>query len=245
MNLVRSALFQLALVLGTTLYVFVALVAAAIGETAMRRVIFAWARFVIWSTRRIAGIEFVVEGEAPREVCLVASKHESIYETILLILLLDTPIVILKRSLAEIPGWGWLARRYGAIPIDQEGGPSALRGMIGAVREARAQERQVIIYPEGTRIPPGAAPPLRAGFAALYRLLDLPVVAVAVTSGHVWPSGTWIKRPGSVTLRFSDPIPPRLPRPEIEARVHAAINVLGPRPGFTPAVPPQASRRPR
>jgi 1-acyl-sn-glycerol-3-phosphate acyltransferase len=83
----------------------------------------------------------------------------------------------------------------------------------------------VLIFPEGTRVPHGEAPPLEAGFAGLYARLGYPVVPVATDAGLRWPRGLF-KRPGTIRLRFGDPIPPGLPRREIEARVHAAINAL-------------------
>jgi 1-acyl-sn-glycerol-3-phosphate acyltransferase len=89
-----------------------------------------------------------------------------------------------------------------------------------------AAGRPILIFPEGTRVLPGEQPPLRAGFAGLYRSLNLPVVPVALDSAKVSPRRSFIKRPGTVTFRFGDPIPPGLPRAEAEARVHAAINAL-------------------
>jgi 1-acyl-sn-glycerol-3-phosphate acyltransferase len=84
----------------------------------------------------------------------------------------------------------------------------------------------VLIFPEGTRVAPGEQPPLQPGFAGLYKQLGLPVVPVALDSGRLWPRNSFVKRPGIVTVRFGEPIPPGLPRAEIEAKVHAAINAL-------------------
>jgi 1-acyl-sn-glycerol-3-phosphate acyltransferase len=148
------------------------------------------------------------------------------YETLEMILMLDEPATVLKRELSDIPLFGWVTRRYGVIPIDRKGGATALRGMMRTAGVAIAELRPIVIFPEGTRVPVGEAPPLQPGFAGLYRVLKLPVVPVAVNSGRLWPRGRFIKRPGIVTMRFLDPIEPGLPRAEIEARVHAAINVL-------------------
>jgi 1-acyl-sn-glycerol-3-phosphate acyltransferase len=148
------------------------------------------------------------------------------FETIEMLLLLKKPAVVLKRELADIPGWGWVARRYGVIPVDREGGATALRRMLRAAQAATAAEREIAIFPEGTRVSPGEQPPLQAGFAGLYRSLGVPVVPVALDSGRLWPRGSFVKHPGIVTFRFGEPIPPGLPRREIEARVHEAINIL-------------------
>jgi 1-acyl-sn-glycerol-3-phosphate acyltransferase len=98
--------------------------------------------------------------------------------------------------------------------------------MMRAAETAIAEGRPIAIFPEGTRVPLGEQPPLQPGFAGLYRALKLPVVPVAVDSGRLWPKGRLVKHAGIVTMRFLDPIPPGLPRAEIETRVHAAINVL-------------------
>lgn len=228
MNLVRSLLFYLIFYGGTVFYVVAALAAAAFGERPMQVVIHAWARFHNGCVRWLLGIRLVIEGERPRGPCLVASRHESMYETIAVIVLLDAPAIVLKEELTRIPGWGWLARLYGGIPVDRDGGARAMREMLRRARAALDAGRRIIIFPEGTRVMPGERPPLRAGFAGLYRMLGEPVVALALDTGSVWPRHSWIKRTGVIHMRFSAPIPPRLPREEIEARVHEAINLLNP-----------------
>jgi 1-acyl-sn-glycerol-3-phosphate acyltransferase len=98
--------------------------------------------------------------------------------------------------------------------------------MLKAARQAVAEERPIVIFPEGTRVAPGEQPPLQPGFAGLYASLKLPVVPIALDSGHVWPRRRFLKRPGIVTIRFGEQIPPGLPRADIEARVREAINSL-------------------
>src|SRR5690606_2059301 len=100
----------------------------------------------------------------------------------------------------------------------------ALRTMVTEARAFAAAGRPLAIFPEGTRVPHGTRPPLQSGFAGLYKMLALPVVPVAVDSGPLYHR--WLKRPGTVTLQFGEPIEPGLPRAEIEERVHAAINAL-------------------
>jgi 1-acyl-sn-glycerol-3-phosphate acyltransferase len=148
------------------------------------------------------------------------------FETVEVLAILDDPAVVLKRELADLPLWGRAARRYGVIPVDREGGAAALRRMLKAANDAVAAGRAIVIFPEGTRVLPGEQPPLQPGFAGLYRSLGVPVVPVALNSGRLWPRRSFVKRPGVVTMRFGEPIPPGLPRGDIEARVHAAINAL-------------------
>ena len=139
--------------------------------------------------------------------------------------ILRAPAIVLKQELARIPVWGWAARRYGCIAVDRAGSATALRGMMREAKAARATGRSVLIFPEGTRVPPGERPPIMPGFAGLYRALALPVVPIALDSGRVWPR-RGLKRSGVVTIRFGAPIPPGLPRTVVEAQVHAGINVL-------------------
>ena len=164
----------------------------------------------------------------PRGTALVAAKHQSMFETIEILLVLDRPVVVMKRQLTDIPGFGWVARRYGVIPIDREGGAAALRRMLKAAQAAVAQGRPIAIFPEGTRVAPGEQPPLQPGFAGLYRSLGLPVVPIALDSGRLWPRGEFARRPGVVTMRVGETIPPGLPRRDVEAEVHRAINALEP-----------------
>ena len=226
MNLVRSALFALIFYVGTIFYVLVCLAALLIGRRAVRSVADAWARFHSACAAYLLGIRSRVEGQRPTAPALVAAKHQSMFETLELVTLLDTPAVVMKRELAEIPLWGRLARRYGIIPVDRAGGAKALRAMLKEAGEAIAEGRPIAIFPEGTRVAPGERPPLQPGFAGLYRALNLPVIPVALDSGRLWPRRGFVKKPGIVTMRFGDPIPPGLKRDEIEARVHEAINAL-------------------
>jgi 1-acyl-sn-glycerol-3-phosphate acyltransferase len=147
------------------------------------------------------------------------------YETLEMLRLGHLPVIVIKRELADIPLFGALTRAYGVIPVERSAGAKALREMVGAGKEAVESGRPVIIFPEGTRVPAGEQPPLRSGFAGLYRALGLPVVPIAVDSGRLWGRGLF-HRPGTITFKVGETIPPGLKREDIEARVHAAINAL-------------------
>ena len=222
----RALLFALIFYPATLLFATFGLAAGLVSQRGMRSAVHGWARFHHWLAGDVLGIRTVMDGAIPRGPYLIAVKHQSMFETIEMLRNADGPIVVLKRELADLPLWGTIARRYGVIPVDREAGAKALREMLTAARAAIASGRPVVIFPEGTRVPVGQAPPLRPGFAGLYRALGLPVVPVALDSGRVWPRRTFVKHPGIVTMRFGEPIPPGLPRKEAEARVHAAINAL-------------------
>jgi 1-acyl-sn-glycerol-3-phosphate acyltransferase len=226
MAVVRSFLFALFFYGGTVPAVLLSFPISLLGTRSVRGWAHAWVRYHKFCAWLLLGVRTRLEGTPPKGACLVACKHQSMFETLEIILMLDQPAMVLKRELADIPLWGWVTRRYGVIPVDRAGGAAALRRMMRAAEAAIAEGRPIVIFPEGTRVPVGATPPLQPGFAGLYRALKLPVVPVAVDSGRLWPRGRFVKRPGTVTMRFMDSIAPGLPRAEIEARVHDAINVL-------------------
>ncbi len=200
-------------------------VGALIGRRALAAVVHSWARLQRWCAAHILGIRVRIQGEQVPGAVLYAAKHQAMFETIELMELLDEPVVVMKAELGAIPVWGWAARKYGSMQIAREGSAQTLRQMMRDGQKARADGRPVLLFPEGTRVMPGETPPLKAGFAGLYRALGLTVVPIALDSGHLWPR-KGLKRPGVITIQFGEPIPPGLPRDEAEARVHAAINAL-------------------
>jgi 1-acyl-sn-glycerol-3-phosphate acyltransferase len=225
MNFLRTLLFSVFFYgLSVPMVLLVPLV-ALLGGHSLRSYAMGWVALMTWSARWILGIRVKIEGTIPGGPVLFAGKHESIFEALELSRLLGSPATVMKRELAQIPLWGWAVRRYGVIIADRAANATALRAMMKDAKTALAQGRSVLIFPEGTRVRPGEAPELRSGFAGLYRMLNLPVVPIAVKSGHVWTKHG-VKKPGVVTFRFLDPIPPGLPRAEAEARVHAGINAL-------------------
>ena len=225
MQLFRSILYALIFYPATALFVLAGIGATLFGPSATRALVSSWTRFHHQLARSLLGIRSEVQGEIPPGAVLIAVKHQSMYETLEMVRIGRTPVIVLKRELSRIPLFGWLTRRYGVIPVDRSAGSKALREMVAAGRAATEAGRPVIIYPEGTRVAPGQAPPLRSGFAGLYRALGLPVVPVAVDSGRLWGRGIR-KRPGVVHFRIGETVPPGLKREQVEARVHEAINSL-------------------
>ena len=225
MNWVRTILFRAAFYLLSVPIVLTTPIAALFGQRVLIAHADRWSRLHRVLMRVILGITPQVEGEVPRGQYLFVAKHEAMYETLELQLLLGSPAMVLKRELMRIPLWGWAAVKYGALVVDREASAKALRAMMREGAAVRVTGRSVIVYAEGTRVPHGASPPLRSGFAGLYKALDLPVVPIALDSGRLLPK-RGAKRPGVVTIRVGAPIPPGLPRREAEARVHAGINAL-------------------
>jgi 1-acyl-sn-glycerol-3-phosphate acyltransferase len=222
----RSLAFYFAFYGMTLALVVVGGVAMLAGREALIAVVHFWCRFHHACSRHLLGIRVAIEGQPPRPGVLLAIKHEAMYEAIELPNLVPMPAPFAKVELMRLPMWGRFATIYGLIGVERDGGAKALRQMVTAARQRLAEGRPLAIFPEGTRVPHGSRPPLQAGFAGIYKLLDLPVVPVAVDSGPLY-HGAW-KHPGTIRIRFGEEIPAGLPRAEIEARVHAAINALNP-----------------
>ncbi|ODP39538.1 lysophospholipid acyltransferase family protein [Sphingomonas turrisvirgatae] len=226
-NWLRNLAFSIVFYGGSVPIVLGAPIAAMFGKKVIRPYCMGWAGFGVWCARHIMGIRLAIEGQQVAGPALYAAKHQSMFETMALARALGTPAIVMKQELARIPIWGWATQQYGIILVDREASAAALRRMMREAGEALAEGRSILIFPEGTRVPPGETPPLRSGFAGLYRALKLPVVPVALDSGLVWPR-KGRKRPGTVTFRFAAPVPPGLKRDEVETIVHGAINALEP-----------------
>ena len=227
MDLVRSLLFALLFYPGTLLYVLTVIAVSPFGDGPVQTVVHAWSRFHHLLVRNVLGIRIEWDGAIPDGAYLIAVKHQSMMEAVDTLHFAQCPVVVMKRELTTIPLFGWVTRRYGVIGVDRDAGAAALRVMMKEAKAAIAGGRPVLIFPEGTRVPFGASPPLQSGFAGLYRALGLPVVPVAHDVGKLWHKG-FVKRSGTVHFKVGEVIPPGLKRDEVEARVHAAINALTP-----------------
>jgi 1-acyl-sn-glycerol-3-phosphate acyltransferase len=221
----RSLLYAAIFYPVTVLWVLVGVPATLLGREPTLRIVLSWTDFHHWLARHVLGIRVRMEGRIPAGSHLIAVKHQSMFETLEMVRLSHLPIIVMKKELADIPLFGFMTRRYGIIAVERSAGAKALRALVEEGRRAVATGRPVIIYPEGTRVRVGETPPLRSGFAALYRTLDLAVVPVALDSGRLWGRG-FVHRSGTVTVRVGETIPAGLAREEVEARVHAAINAL-------------------
>jgi len=223
-NVLRNLLFYAVFYAGTVYYVSLSVLMAWFAPQHIRKFPDAWSRFHRTCLRVLLGITVHETGARPEGTALYAIKHESFFEAIDLPNTLDYPVPFGKEELYRIPAWGRAAKAYGSVTVRRELGAKALRAMLAEARTFIGTGRPLAIFPEGTRVPHGTRPPLQAGFAGIYKLLGLQVVPVAVDSGPLYHR--WWKRPGTITLHFGEAIEPGLPRDEIEARVHAAINVL-------------------
>lgn len=222
--LLRSLAFYTLFYGVSTLMVILSVIAVVVRPKALRAVVALWGDWHLWCTQNLLGIKVVLDGELPQGPVLIAVKHESFFEAIDTPRLFTDPAVFAKQELFGIPGWGHSALVYGLIPVARDNGAKTLRQMLALAKQRLDEGRALVIFPEGTRVAHGSRPSLQAGFAGLYKLLRLPVVPIAVDSGRTYHRA--IKRPGQITYKVGETIPAGLPRDEVEARVHAAINAL-------------------
>lgn len=182
--------------------------------------------------RHVVGLTYEVRGDLSllQQPVIVACKHQSAWDTFIFYLLARDPAYVMKKELMLIPVYGWLAKKQRMIPIDRKGGAAALRGLLRAAEAALAEGRQIIIFPQGTRVAPGAHAPYQPGVAALYGRLDCPVVPVALNSGCFWPRRSFLKYPGRIVIELLEPIPPGLAKAafmaELERRIETASTRL-------------------
>ena len=226
MALLRSLLFTPIFYVGSALFVLLAMLVSPFSIEGVKKISAAWGRFHRLCCQYILGQEVKIIGEMPDGPYLYCFKHESAFETMEQLTLFHRPAVIAKKELTDIPLWGRVAKMQGLIPVEREAGPKAMREMMTAAKAALGEGRPICLFPEGTRVARGQRPPLQAGFAGLYKILNVPVIPVAIDSGRVSPRRSFIKKPGTITYLVGETIPPGLPREEAEARVHAAINAL-------------------
>jgi 1-acyl-sn-glycerol-3-phosphate acyltransferase len=212
--LLRSLLFNLLFYVNVTVLMLVSLPALALPHRVHLVCIRAWALSSLWLLRVICGttIEWRGVQNIPAGGCIVACKHQSFLETFAVYKILDEPTFVLKRELMWIPLFGWHMAKARVIPIDRGAGVAALSRMTARARTLLARGRQVVIFPEGTRRPPGAEPNYRSGIAYLYDKAGVPCVPLALNSGLFWPRRSLLRYPGTVVVEALEPIAPGLDR---------------------------------
>jgi 1-acyl-sn-glycerol-3-phosphate acyltransferase len=195
------------------------------GPQAVTWLIRLWAHGMLRLVRWICGVRIELRGfeRIPPGAAVIASKHQSAFDTIVWLTLLPEVTYVLKQELLSIPLYGWYARRSGMIPVDREGGGQALRGMLRAAQAALAKGRQIVIFPEGTRTSPGERVPYLPGVVAIAGASDAPVFPVATDSGRLWPPRSIVPRAGLVRIAVLPPLPPRLPRTALLHALETAI----------------------
>jgi 1-acyl-sn-glycerol-3-phosphate acyltransferase len=223
--ILRSIAFNVLFYVNTVLYLIAALPTFFMPYRAIIAVAKSWGRTNLWLLRVVAGIDNEIRGleRLPKGPIIVASKHQSAWETFALLPLFENPVFILKRELQWIPIFGWLTIKGRMVPVDRGKGSAALSAMTERARVELADNRQLIIFPEGTRRAPGAEPRYKFGVAHLYTAEGVPCVPIALNSGLFWPRRSILRLPGTVIVDILEPIQPGLGKDEFFKRLQSEL----------------------
>jgi len=210
--ILRSLVFNALFYVNTALWLIAALPTFFMPYRAIIEVAKAWGRFNRALTRMVAGIDYEIRGaeKIPRGPVIVAAKHQSAWETFALLSLFDNPTFIIKRELQWIPIFGWFTIKGRMVPVQRGAGSQTLTNMIERARIELSRNRQLVIFPEGTRRAPGAEPRYKYGVAQLYAAEGVPCIPIALNSGLFWPRRSLRRNPGTVLVEVLDPILPGL-----------------------------------
>lgn len=227
MTAFRSLAYQLLFLPWTLALSLLYLPLLAVGSRRfMQRCAAFWLEGSLLFQKAILGLSFEVRGldNLPADGrVLVAAKHQSAWDTMVFHHLLADPAYILKKELLSLPFIGWYLQKSGQVAIDRKAGMKALKLMVEGAKAALADHRQIVIFPEGHRQPPGVAGDYHSGVAMLYGALDVPLVPVALNSGLFWRRNAFLRRPGVITLEFLPAIPPGLDRKTLMATIEERI----------------------
>ncbi len=228
MQVARSLLFNVAFYVNTFVQIIFYLPVLFLPRRYIWIPVRSWAAGTHWLLKKICGIDHEIIGaeKIPAGGIIVASKHQSAWETFTIAAMLPDPTFVLKRELQWIPLFGWYTMKARLIPVNRGAKQAALDQIARGAREKMKDGRQVIIYPEGTRRAIGAPPTYKYGVAHLYGELDVPCVPVALNSGLYWPRRSLRFQPGTIRMEFLDPIEPGMDRmaflKELENRIETA-----------------------
>lgn len=210
----RSAIFNLLFMTSTALGAIIAMALLPFHPRAIRRFIRLWARAMLGLLRLVCGIRVSVTGlqHIAPGAGIIASKHQSAFDTFAWLALLPEPSYVLKRELLDLPFWGRAARHSGAVAVDRGGGATALRAMLRDAKRVLDEGRPLVIFPEGTRSGPGERIAYQPGVAALVMGSGVPCYPVATDSGRHWGRRAFRKTPGVISIAILPPLPAGLSR---------------------------------
>jgi 1-acyl-sn-glycerol-3-phosphate acyltransferase len=223
--IIRSLLFNVLFYLNTLALMCLALPTLVLPRRAILEVVRFWARCNNWLLRSVCGITIELRGleRIPPGPLLIASKHQSLWETFALVPLFDDPAFILKRELMWLPLFGWLAAKAQMIPVDRGARSQALAAISARAKIELARNRQILIFPEGTRRPPRAAPSYKYGVVHLYGESGVACLPIALNSGLFWPRRSFRRYPGTIVVEFLEPIAPGLDKQVFFERLQQVI----------------------
>lgn len=202
--------------------------AAALSPRAARWCGKFWLRGVFAALRRIGGVRTEIRGPVPDGRVVIAAKHQSMLDVFMIVYALPEGRFVMKRELVRAPVFGWYAMRMGAVPVDRGGGQAALKAMVESVMAGARHGGQIVIYPQGTRVAPGARAPYKAGVHALYEASGLPCIPAATNSALRWPKGIAL-HPGVAVVEFLPAVAPGMARGPFMEKIEAEIETASAR----------------
>lgn len=211
LSILRSTLFTAVLLVLTPVFAAIALLTFPLPALTRYRIITVWSRCIVWAARVICGIRYRLVGaeHLPQKPCIILAKHQSAWETLAFQLVFPPQVWVLKKELLRVPFFGWGLAMLSPIAIDRSARREALQQLVEQGRERLAAGFCIVIFPEGTRVPPGQRGKYRPGGARLAVQTETTVIPVAHNAGRCWPRNAFIKRPGLVTISVGAPIDPR------------------------------------
>ena len=226
MLVLRSLLFNIVFVINNVLWFVLALPTLLLPrKTFFLWVLHPWCWSNLWLHSLICGVRMEFRGREniPAGGCIMASKHQSAWETMALAASVPEPRYILKRELLFVPLFGFYLMRTGQVAVNRGKRADAIAAMNRAAELAMKEGGQILIFPEGTRKAVDAEAAYKMGVAHMYEALQVPVVPVAINAGVVWPRRTFLKYPGIVTMEYLPAIQPGLPKEVFFAQLQEAI----------------------
>ncbi|MCK5297209.1 MAG: 1-acyl-sn-glycerol-3-phosphate acyltransferase [Alphaproteobacteria bacterium] len=225
MTFIRSLLFTTVFLIGTGLISVVCTPFLLMPVSWIRKIVRVWTSFIMFSMRKLTGLDYKIIGKEnlPSGAVIIASKHQSAFETFAYPAFLDNAVFILKKELMAIPFFGWYLKKIGCVGIDRSAGASAAKKMlVGCTRELE-KGKQIIIFPEGTRTAHKANKPYQSGIYLLYKRCGVPVIPVALNSGQFWGRKTFTKKAGVITIEFLPAIQTGLNKQDFLAKLKENI----------------------
>ncbi len=230
MTVLRSLIFTLWMYVGSAVIAIVSVPLLVLPRRGTVGLLHFWGGYVRLGLGLICGVRIEVRGTAPTGAALIAAKHQGLLDIAGAFTLLPDTCFVMKKELLAVPFFGWYALHAGMIVVNREGHSAALRKLVADTLDRMQLERQVVIFPEGTRKAPGAPADYKPGIAALYRDLGLPCIPCATNSGVHWPAKGIMRYPGVVVFEYLEPIPAGLKRGEfmkmLEERIETASQAL-------------------
>ena len=219
----RSLVFNLSIYVVMLVYAILFFPLALFSRAWARRACHAWCAYVIWAARWMVGLRTEVRGTPPTGEVVVAAKHQSFLDIIMIYHALPRAKFIMKRELMYAPILGQYSLRIGCVPVNRGKRGAAIEKMKRDVEKGQAEPGQLVIYPQGTRVAPGVKKPYKVGTGVLYEQLGQPCVPVAANAGYFWPKRGVTRKPGLAVVEFLEPIPVGLSVKDFMARLEDEV----------------------